>query len=396
MEVCLRFFSVAAMALVLSGIAVAQRDRTVSPVGDLYVISAKAGGVNYIEGKVSVARKDGTGGQLLKDDALAPGDRVTTGPEAKAEILLNPGSYLRLGPASSFEFLSTSLDDLRLKLISGTAIVEVLASDDFTVGIESPGSTVKLTRSGVFRFDIAPNGVARVEVWKGKIFLSDGTELGSGRAADLLGSNPSVSKFDRDSLDDFDLWSRFRAKEIASLNQRLQRDAMRSSLLNSFNNRGWNAYNSFGVWVFDPVRRMWCFLPFGSGWGSPYGYDYRFNMWYCRMPYYVYYPPVTTPTTGPTVPPNVPNATREDRQMRSITPPFQRTSQNGNRIEPRNDSPITNGNVNQTNRRNRSDDNSPRWDPGRKDSKPVSTPPPPPPTPIIVMPQSNPKNGKDN
>ncbi|MBK8148183.1 MAG: FecR domain-containing protein [Acidobacteria bacterium] len=111
-----------------AGLAVAQEDRVVSSVGSIYVISAKAGGVSYVEGKVSVVRKEGKSGLLIKDDQIEVGDRVSTGPDSKAEILLNPGSYLRLGANTSFEFLTTSLDDLKLKLHGGSAVVEVLAS----------------------------------------------------------------------------------------------------------------------------------------------------------------------------------------------------------------------------------------------------------------------------
>ena len=50
-------------------------------------------------------------------------------------------------------------------------------------------------------------------------------------------------------------------------------------------------YNSFGLWVFDGSRRNWCFLPFGSGWGSPYGYSYYgypYGYPYYGYPYYGY------------------------------------------------------------------------------------------------------------
>jgi hypothetical protein len=41
---------------------------------------------------------------------------------------LNPGSYIRLAENSSFEFLTTSLDDLQLKLSDGSAMLEVMQS----------------------------------------------------------------------------------------------------------------------------------------------------------------------------------------------------------------------------------------------------------------------------
>ncbi len=388
-----------AFAVLFSGYSYAQDARVTSSVGDTYVISAKAGGVSIVEGRVTVKRKDGKSGLLLKNDQLEVGERVTTGPEGKAEVLLNPGSYLRIGSNSSFEFESTSLEDLKLRFHSGSAVVEVLASDDFAITVGVPSTSFKLNRSGVFRIDVTGNGGARVAVWKGRMTVN-GDDVKSGRVAIINGSDVAVAKFDRDGGDDLDVWSKFRAKEVSAINARLERNSMRSSLLNSFNNGRWNAYNSFGVWVFDPIRRMWCFLPFGGGWGSPYGYDYSFNMWYCRMPYWVYTPPVQTPGGGGGINPT-PTQQPDPRIIRNQTPPFQRTNPDGtpgggiNRVPPT----LTSGDSTRDRggRLPRNNDESPRYDssPRYETTKPISTPAPS--TPIIVPPSSpRGKTDKDN
>ncbi len=388
------------IAVLFTGNSYAQDARVTTTVGDTYVISAKAGGVSIVEGKVTVARKTGKSGLLLKNDQLEAGDRVTTGLDSKAEILLNPGSYLRVGPNSSFEFENTSLEDLRVKFHSGSAVVEVLASDDFAIKVGVPSASFTLNRSGVFRIDVSGDGGARVAVWKGRLTIN-GDDVKSGRVAIINGSNVAVAKFDRDGGDDLDVWSKFRAKEVSAINARLERNAMRSSLLNAFNNGRWNAYNSFGLWVFDPVRRMWCFLPFGGGWGSPYGFDYSFNMWYCRMPYWVYTPPVVPPSGGGGG--VTPTPTQPDpRVVRSQTPPFQRTNPDGspggggvNRVPPTStsgDSPLD-----RRGRLPRNNDETPRYDTSPKydTTKPESMPAPS--TPIIVPPSSTRgKSDKDN
>ena len=98
-----------------------------------YVISAKAGGVNYTSGDVKTTRKDTTEALIVSiQDTLENGDQIQTGPDGRAEILLNPGSYLRLSENSTLEFTDTSFDSLRVKLRSGTAIVEV-AGDDLSL-----------------------------------------------------------------------------------------------------------------------------------------------------------------------------------------------------------------------------------------------------------------------
>ena len=127
------------LAVLFSGFVFAQNNnKTVSPTSDLYVISAKAGGVNYVEGKVVIAGKNNRSGYLLKGDTVEVGDKVSTGADGKAEILLNPGSYIRLAENSSFEFLTTSLDNLRLKLNGGSAMFEVIADDEFKITVNTP------------------------------------------------------------------------------------------------------------------------------------------------------------------------------------------------------------------------------------------------------------------
>ncbi len=92
--------AISAIGLFFSTAGFAQNNRTVS-AKDLYVISAKAGVVNYVEGKVFAAQKNNRNGLLLKGDKVEIGETVSTGAGGKAEILLNPGSYIRLAPLNS-------------------------------------------------------------------------------------------------------------------------------------------------------------------------------------------------------------------------------------------------------------------------------------------------------
>jgi len=60
-------------------------------------------------------------------------------------------------------------------------------------------------------------------------------------------------------------------------------------------------YDSYGLWVFSRFHGSYCFLPFGYGWSSPYGYFYPRDIWYYNLPPVIYNPspPInTTPTVG--------------------------------------------------------------------------------------------------
>ena len=96
---------------------------------DQYVISAKAGGINYVSGDVSIKRRgDAQWQSVTTQDDLVDGDVVRSGANGRVEMLLNPGSYFRAAENSEFELTSASLDMLQVKLFKGTFIVEVAGS----------------------------------------------------------------------------------------------------------------------------------------------------------------------------------------------------------------------------------------------------------------------------
>lgn len=289
----LQFLSSTAIIVLLSAFAFAQDSRVLSAAGDAYVISAKAGGVSFVEGTVSIARKIGKSGLLLKGDNIQIGDRVSTGADGKAEILLNPGSYVRLSGNSSLEFVSTDLDNLQIKLNGGSAIFEVFADKEFSVAINTPKTGFNLIQSGVYRIDISTGGAEKIEVWKGRaqIGADENNIVKGGKAAMIVNGQQQIEKFDRDEKDELEIWSKMRAKELAKINSKLERRAVTNSLINSFNSSAWNMYESFGVWVYNRANGVICFLPFGYGWRSPYGFGFAYDFGSYNFPMYFYYPP---------------------------------------------------------------------------------------------------------
>ncbi len=138
--------------LVLGGVtAFAQKEETRPPSRDRFVISARAGGVNAVTGKTGVhARGSAVWEQLTIKDNLEGGDVVKTGLDGRVEILLNPGSYMRVGENSEFELTSNSLDNLEVRLISGTAIVEATGAEDteLMINITTPHAKMAIVRRG--------------------------------------------------------------------------------------------------------------------------------------------------------------------------------------------------------------------------------------------------------
>lgn len=329
----LRMLAAVIVSFSFSALCIAQGTSQRISTADKFVISAKAGGINVSEGSVSVMRTTGTSGRLFKGDSLEIGERVSTGTDGRTEILLNPGSFVRLGGSSEFEFASTALDDLKLKLMQGSAMLEVFASKDFKVTLDTPKARFYLIESGIYRIDVMPDGTGKIAVYDGKAQLGDAsaTTVKKGRQAVLTGSVSKISKFDRDNMDALAIWSRDRAKTLADATASLRNNQnVRTALMRSYLAGMWNIYSSFGLWLYD-ARYGYCFLPFGAGWGSPYGFAYGNCSCYYQMPSVIYtynpnYPTHNPPVAGPAAPSTVRIASTGDR---SVTPPFVRLQQTG-------------------------------------------------------------------
>jgi hypothetical protein len=245
---------------------------------DLRVISARAGGVNLVAGDVKVRRVASADWLALSAaDELRGGDTVRTGANGRVEVLLNPGSYFRAGGDTEFTLVSADLNELRVELARGSAVVEATGYGDMNLSIEVavPGGLVRVVRSGVYRFNAPAGAPSEVAVQKGRAVIGV-TIVKGGKVARLSDGAVEVVKQDKKLRDDLDQWSRERGKELAKANEKLSRRTVRSALtMGSFDNI-FDAQRSFGgYWFFNADIRCYTFLPYGWGWRSPYGYGYN-------------------------------------------------------------------------------------------------------------------------
>jgi FecR protein len=265
-----------------------------------FVISAKAGGINAVTGQASVhARGQSEWQQLMVTDDLDAGDRVRTAFDGRVEILLNPGSYLRIGANSEVELANNSLENLEVRLIRGTAIVEATGGDGIVlnISISTPHAKLAIVRHGLYRLNVIPSdNTTELIVRKGRVLLGDSqTKVKAGNKVVFVGTNFSVAKLTdeekkKKNRDEMDLWSKDRAETLAKANRRIT-DRMMTSAFASWTGFGRNGFRSGGFWFYNPRSFCYTFLPFGFGWGSPYGGGYTTTIY--RNPYYY-----SRPTNG--------------------------------------------------------------------------------------------------
>ena len=289
-----------ALAFVCAGAyGVARADRR-----DLRIISAQAGGVNLVSGDVKVRRAASADWLALSiEDDLKGGDAVRTGPTGRVEILLNPGSYLRAGGDTEFTLASGDLDDLRVDLARGSAIVEATGYGEMplSIKVETPGGVVEIVRTGVYRINAPAGGPLEVAVEKGRAVVG-GTLVKGGKVARVSGAGVEVAKLDKKWRDELDQWSRERGKELARANERLSHRAVRSAFnMGRYDSLYDSSYGANGFWFYNASARCYTFLPFGYGWRSPYGYGYGLGVWRPRpAPSGGWIAPSTQPARGGT------------------------------------------------------------------------------------------------
>ena len=258
--------------LVAAASAFAQDRKPLSPEDEnQYVISAKAGGVNIVEGSASFKRGKSDWDILIAGDELRPGDSVKTDADGRVEILLSPGSFLRLAENSEFIFSSTSIYNLKLKIVKGSAIVEASAVDS-SLEVTAGQSQFQIMQNGIYRFSVDADGKAEALVRKGRVLFADGVVKDGKKIVIASGAKPLIAEFDKKTQDSFDMWSKGRAETLIAANRKLSERAMKRSL---------SARVASNLWLYDPFFGAFTFLPYGSGFNSPYGYGYRRSNPYC-------------------------------------------------------------------------------------------------------------------
>ena len=250
-----------------------------------FVISAKAGGINAITGQADVhAKGESEWQQLSITDDLDAGDRVRTANDGRVEILLNPGSYLRVGGDSEVELSNNTLDNLELRLLRGTAIVEATGADglELNINISTPHTKLAIVRQGLYRLNVVPNDATELIVRKGRVILSDDshTKVKGGNKVVFSATNVTVAKLTKEEKkvqEPVENWSKERAETLAKANRKIK-DRMLTSAFSTF--RDWDPFSrGSGLWFYNRDARCYTFLPFYYGWGSPYGSSYSTSIY---------------------------------------------------------------------------------------------------------------------
>lgn len=261
------------------------------------VIGAKSGVVNIAEGKVYLADQllelQPTQFPDIKENAILRTE------EGRAEVLLTPGVFLRVWENSSFKMISNRLIDTRIELLSGSAIIEAdEISKDTALTVICKDGTITLSKIGLYRFDTQP---AQMKVFaKGPAEVTVGGQsysVSQGKLITLGGTLAVVEKFNAESTDSLDHWSRRRGEVVAQANVSAANRASTSMGTNpcgSIYRTGPVLRQQLGNWGYNPYYGLITYIPCGGNIYSPYGY----RLWSPSGIYRAFYAPRPTYNGG--------------------------------------------------------------------------------------------------
>ena len=249
-----------------------------------HIVSARAGLIHYVEGQV-LLNEQPVVAKASQFSEVREGEYLRTG-EGRCEVLLTPGIFLRLGENSQIQMTSSRLSDVRFKLLAGSAEVEADELKDHAVTVDTGSAQVRLEHAGLYRLDAAQGAAPRLRVFSGEALVtaSDSEYRVKAKKELELSGDFQQAKFDPESTDALDRWSKRRASYLSAAN-------VSSSSMAYYGGSGsYGGYGSgygygygygyggygFGSsnWVWNPVFGMFTFLPYSNVAWSPYGYGF--------------------------------------------------------------------------------------------------------------------------
>ena len=211
-----------------------------------YVVSVKAGLVNHVEGRANVTPMD-----MVRLERP-----IVTGANGFVEILLTPGAFLRMGEHSEVVLEGVELDDVRVRVVSGPAVIEVVDISKHTpITVKTGELTTKVTQNGVFRFEDGTATVlhGRLETADRKLEYEKGWQI-------FYQDNYRARKATKLEITSLDVYSDHRSAEISRANMTLA-STLRSPA-------------DVDVWLLSPTYGWYTYIP-RDNYRSPYGYRYN-------------------------------------------------------------------------------------------------------------------------
>jgi hypothetical protein len=225
---------------------------------------------------------------------LLPGDFVTTGAGARAEVQFDGFTMLRLAQNVQARIVASDTHSHQLQLAQGTIEVAILHVDGASTTIETPSATIRVTEPSDVRVSVDADGTTSATARTGSAALEtpqESYDLESGITFVASGdaAHPAVTQTEAAAFDAFDDFNAERDKKIyVALNADNDEPPSVAGYDNLSLYGKWVDVQPYGdVWVPNGVASDWA--PYRDGqwtWTDGYGWTWVSNEAWGWVPYH--------------------------------------------------------------------------------------------------------------
>jgi Family of unknown function (DUF6600)/FecR protein len=273
--------------------------------------------ISFIHGDVSMQRGDsGETSAVDLNTPLAPGDKVFTGADSRAEIQLDWADILRLDQNAQANIATLEQNRIQVQLSQGLAFFSVLKGSQAQVEIDTPNVAVTPHQEGRYRIEVTPDGDTLVTVREGTADVSTADGSTPLKQGDLItvrgtGSDAQYQITQAAAPDEFDKWNSDRDQTIANAESYHYTNQYYTGAADLDTYGQWSQIPDYGyVWYphvavgWAPYRHgRWLWEPYwGWTWvgAESWGWaPYHYGRWFVYGGSWVWWPGPVTPIYRP-------------------------------------------------------------------------------------------------
>lgn len=230
--------------------------------------------ISLMNGEVSVRRGDS--GEWVAGVINAPlltDDRVSTGPNSRAEIQFDAANILRIGGNAEVRLADLEYNRFQVEMAKGTATFRVLRATGANVEVDTPSVSVRPSKVGIFRIAVSESGETEVMSRAGdlEVFTPRGSQwINAGQMMVARGTtaDPEFQIVGMRPIDEWDHWNEDRDRHFTQSQSYQYVDPSTSGIY------GTEELDGNGTWVNAPE--------YGQVWRPTVGADwapYRSGRW---------------------------------------------------------------------------------------------------------------------
>jgi hypothetical protein len=176
--------------------------------------------ISVIDGDVSVRRGDsGDWVAAIINAPLLSDDRISTGPNSRAEVQFDSSNVLRIGGSAEVHLAELEYGRYQMEVAHGTVSYVVIRPSSINVEVDTPTVSVRPAKQGTYRITVNDTGETQVISRAGEVevFTPRGSQwISTGQMMVARGTqaDPEFQIVNGPGLDDWDRWNQSRDRAL--------------------------------------------------------------------------------------------------------------------------------------------------------------------------------------